>query len=58
MIRITAIESGELKIDDESKEVVWAPLSSAVEPPLIPLPSLSRPRSCGEKPCNPYVAKR
>jgi ADP-ribose pyrophosphatase YjhB (NUDIX family) len=28
------IESGELKIDDESKEVAWVPLSSAVELPL------------------------
>jgi hypothetical protein len=28
------IESGELKIDDESKEAVWVPLSSAVELPL------------------------
>ena len=28
------IESGELKIDDESKEVAWMALSSVVEPPL------------------------
>jgi 8-oxo-dGTP diphosphatase len=28
------IESGELKIDDESKEARWVPLSSAVELPL------------------------
>lgn len=28
------IESGELKIDDESEEVAWVPLSSAVELPL------------------------
>ena len=28
------IESGELNIDDESKEAVWIPLSSAVELPL------------------------
>jgi len=28
------IESGELKIDDESKEAAWVPLSSAVELPL------------------------
>src|SRR6516162_8431794 len=28
------IESGELKIDDESKEAVWIPLGSAVELPL------------------------
>ena len=28
------IESGELKIDDESKEADWVPLSSAVERPL------------------------
>jgi hypothetical protein len=28
------IESGVLKIDEESKEAVWAPLSSAVELPL------------------------
>ena len=28
------IESGELKIDNESKEAVWMPLSSAVELPL------------------------
>jgi hypothetical protein len=28
------IESGELKIDDESKEAAWLPLSSAVEVPL------------------------
>ena len=26
------IESGELKIDDESKEAAWVPLSSAVAP--------------------------
>jgi hypothetical protein len=28
------IESGELKIDDESQEASWAPLKSAVELPL------------------------
>jgi hypothetical protein len=28
------IESGELKIDDESKEASWVPLMSAVELPL------------------------
>jgi 8-oxo-dGTP diphosphatase len=28
------IESGVLKIDDESKEAAWTPLSSAVELPL------------------------
>ena len=28
------IESGELKIDDESKEAAWVPLSSVVELPL------------------------
>src|SRR5262249_57936832 len=28
------IESGQLKIDDESKEAAWGPLSSAVELPL------------------------
>src|SRR6266478_27134 len=28
------IESGELKIDDESKKTAWVPLSSAVELPL------------------------
>jgi ADP-ribose pyrophosphatase YjhB (NUDIX family) len=28
------IESGELKIDDESKEAAWVPLSSAAELPL------------------------
>ena len=28
------IESGELKIDDESKEAAWVPFSSAVELPL------------------------
>jgi ADP-ribose pyrophosphatase YjhB (NUDIX family) len=28
------IESGELKIDDESKEAVWVPLGSAGELPL------------------------
>ena len=28
------IESGQLKIDDESKEAAWVPLSSAVELPL------------------------
>ena len=28
------IESGELKIDDESKGAAWTPLSSAVELPL------------------------
>ena len=28
------IESGELKIDDESKEASWVPLISAVELPL------------------------
>jgi 8-oxo-dGTP diphosphatase len=28
------IESGELKIDEESKEAAWVRLSSAVEPPL------------------------
>jgi 8-oxo-dGTP diphosphatase len=28
------IESGELKIDDESKQAVWVPLSAAVELPL------------------------
>ena len=28
------IESGELKIDNESKEAAWVPLSSAVELPL------------------------
>jgi 8-oxo-dGTP diphosphatase len=28
------VESGELKIDDESKEVSWVPLMSAVELPL------------------------
>jgi ADP-ribose pyrophosphatase YjhB (NUDIX family) len=28
------VESGELKIDDESKEAAWVPLSSAVELPL------------------------
>jgi len=28
------IESGELKIDGESKEAAWVPLSSAVELPL------------------------
>jgi 8-oxo-dGTP diphosphatase len=30
----TEIESGELKIDDESKEAAWLPLSSAAELPL------------------------
>jgi acetolactate synthase-1/2/3 large subunit len=30
----TEIESGDLKIDDESKEAAWVPLSSAVELPL------------------------
>ena len=30
----TEIESGELKIDEESKEAAWVPLSSAVELPL------------------------
>ena len=29
------IESGELKIDDESKEAAWLPLPSAVELPLV-----------------------
>ena len=28
------IESGELKIDDESKEAAWLPLSSAVDLPV------------------------
>ena len=28
------IESGELKIDDKSKEAVWLPLGSAVDLPL------------------------
>jgi 8-oxo-dGTP diphosphatase len=28
------IESGELKIDDESQEACWVPLKSAVELPL------------------------
>jgi hypothetical protein len=28
------IESGELKIDDQSKQAAWVPLSSAVELPL------------------------
>ena len=28
------IESGQLEIDDESKEAAWVPLSSAAEPPL------------------------
>lgn len=28
------IETGELKIDDESKEATWVPLSSAIELPL------------------------
>jgi len=28
------IQSGELEIDDESKEVAWVPLSSAIELPL------------------------
>jgi 8-oxo-dGTP diphosphatase len=28
------IESGELKIDDESKEAAWVPLSSTAELPL------------------------
>ena len=28
------IESGELKIDDESKEAAWLPLSSAIRLPL------------------------
>ena len=28
------IESGELTIDDESKEAAWVPLSSAVQLPL------------------------
>ena len=31
---VAAIESGELKIDDESKEAAWVPLSSAAELPL------------------------
>ena len=33
-VYVAAIESGELKIDDESKEAAWVPLSSAVELPL------------------------
>jgi ADP-ribose pyrophosphatase YjhB (NUDIX family) len=28
------IESGELKIDDESKEAAWVPISAAIELPL------------------------
>lgn len=28
------IESGELKIDDESKEASWVPIMSAIELPL------------------------
>ena len=31
----TEIKSGELKIDDESKEASWVPLMSAVEFPLV-----------------------
>jgi len=41
MIRITAIECGELKIDDESKEAVWAPLSSLVVHIDYEMPSTS-----------------
>ena len=33
-VYVAEIESGELKIDDESKEAAWVPLSSAVELPL------------------------
>lgn len=34
LVYAAEIESGELKIDEESKEAVWVPLSSAVERPL------------------------
>ncbi|HEX4229266.1 MAG TPA: NUDIX domain-containing protein [Bryobacteraceae bacterium] len=34
LVYAAEIESGVLKIDEESKEAVWAPLSSAVELPL------------------------
>jgi len=34
LVYVAKIESGELKIDDESKEAAWLLLSSAVELPL------------------------
>jgi len=34
LVYAAEIESGELEIDDESKEATWVPLSSAVELPL------------------------
>lgn len=34
LVYAAEIESGELKIDDESKEYRWVPLSTAVELPL------------------------
>jgi 8-oxo-dGTP diphosphatase len=34
LVYAAEIESGELKIDEESKEAAWVPLSSAVELPL------------------------
>ena len=34
LVYAAEIESGELEIDDESKEAAWIPLSSAVELPL------------------------
>jgi ADP-ribose pyrophosphatase YjhB (NUDIX family) len=34
LVYAAEIESGELKIDEESKEATWVPLSSAVELPL------------------------
>jgi 8-oxo-dGTP diphosphatase len=33
-VYVAEIVSGELKIDDESKDAAWLPLSSAVELPL------------------------
>ena len=35
LVYAAEIESGELKIDDESKEAAWLPLPSAVELPLV-----------------------
>ena len=34
-VYVAEIESGELKVDDESKEAAWVPLSSVVELPLV-----------------------
>jgi hypothetical protein len=34
LVYAAEIESGELKIDDESKEAAWVPLSAAVARPL------------------------